>query len=69
MVTLIRRRYQLVTFFVLAYGLSWIQESPLGTESPFLQVEKVGGDLGEITEVFGVRSSARSLATSQMKEV
>jgi hypothetical protein len=29
-VTLIRR-IPLVTFFVLAYGLSWIQESPLAS--------------------------------------
>ncbi len=30
--TLIIRTYPPDTFFVLAYGLSWIQESPLGTK-------------------------------------
>jgi len=37
-VTLIRR-YPLVTFFVLAYGRSLIQERPLGTEATFPQAE------------------------------
>jgi hypothetical protein len=67
-VTLIRR-YPLVTFFVLACGLYWILESPLGTKAPFPQAEKAGGDLDEITEVVGVRSSARSPATGAIKEV
>jgi hypothetical protein len=58
-VTLIRR-YPLVTYFVLAYGLSWIQESPLGTVSPFPQAEKAraGGASEDLVEVLGVRSSA-----------
>jgi hypothetical protein len=67
-VTLIIRTYPLDTFFVLACGLSWIQESPLGREAPFSQAEKAGGDFGEISEVSGVRSSARSLTTSAIKE-
>jgi hypothetical protein len=58
-----------VTFFMLACGLSWIQESPLGTEAPFSQAEKAGGDFGEISEGSGVRRSALSLTTGSIKEV
>jgi hypothetical protein len=67
-VTLIRR-YSPLTLFVLAYGRSWIQERPLGIEASFPQAERAGGGFGEITEVFGARSSARRLATTTIKEV
>jgi hypothetical protein len=59
------KQHPRTTFFVLAYALSWILESPLGTEAPFPQAEKAGGNFGDLTEVFGVRSPT----TSAIKEV
>jgi hypothetical protein len=64
-VTLIRRRYPLVTFFVLACRLSWILESPLGTKAPFPQAEKAGGDLDEITEVFVYEAQSEAQPQAQ----